>query len=192
MAYVTYTTDALVCGTFDRNTADRSYRLFTRELGMLYADARSVRTESSKQRQALQDFSLIRVSLVKGKGGWKIGSVTEIKNYYHQAVNQPARGSIVKVTRLLRRFLVGEESQVDLFDDCLAALTFFSGKRLHRTCLEHIFIQRTLAQLGYIKTSDIPQLYQAVPLSELNQDQVCSHDRAIALSIEQAQNASQL
>src|SRR6056297_1890561 len=97
MAYVTYTTDALVCGTFDRNTADRSYRLFTRELGMLYADARSARKENSKQRQALQDFSLIRVSLVKGKGGWKIGSVTEVKNYYACAINQAARGSVVKV-----------------------------------------------------------------------------------------------
>lgn len=82
MAYVTYTTDAIVCGTYDRNTADRSYRLFTRELGMLYADARSVRLEKSKQRQALQDFSLIKVSLVKGKAGWKIGSVSEVQNYY--------------------------------------------------------------------------------------------------------------
>ena len=192
MAYVTYTTNALVCGTFDRNTADRSYRLFTRELGMLYADARSVRKESSKQRQALQDFSLIRVSLVKGKGGWKIGSVTEIKNYYHQAQNQAARGSVVKVARLLRRFLAGEEPHVTLFDECLAALTFFSATCDSRTCYEHVFMQRVLAQLGYIKVNDIPALYVAVPLAELAHDQICTHDTAIALSIERAQNASQL
>jgi len=192
MAYVTYTTDALVCGTFDRNTADRSYRLFTRELGMLYADARSVRKESSKQRQALQDFSLIRVSLVKGKGGWKIGSVTEVKNYYHTAANQAARGSIVRVTRLVRRFLAGEESHTDLFDECLTALSFFCDKRNDRTCYEHIFIQRVLAQLGYIKLSDIPKQFAAVPLSELDHEQVCAKDALIALSIERAQNASQL
>ena len=63
MSYQTYTTEALVCGTYDRNTADRSYRLFARELGMLFADARSVRLEKSRQRMALSDFSLVRVSL---------------------------------------------------------------------------------------------------------------------------------
>jgi recombinational DNA repair protein (RecF pathway) len=159
---------------------------------MLYADARSVRKEASKQRQALQDFSLIRVSLVKGKGGWKIGSVTEVQNYYHMATSQAARGSVVRLTRLIRRFLAGEESHVDLFDECLAALSFFCNNRNDRTCYEHIFIQRVLAQLGYIKISDIPKQYVAVALSALDNDQVCNHDTAIALSIERAQNASQL
>jgi recombinational DNA repair protein (RecF pathway) len=192
MAYVTYTTDALVCGTFDRNTADRSYRLFTRELGMLYADARSVRIEASKQRQALQDFSLIRVSLVKGKGGWKIGSVTETKNYYSTASNQAARGSVVKVIRLVRRFVAGEEMHVSLFDECVTALEFFSRQHTDRKCYEHIFMQRVLAELGYIKLSDVPKDIAAVPLAELSSDVVCTHDKAIALSIERAQNASQL
>lgn len=192
MAYVTYTTDALVCGTFDRNTADRSYRLFTRELGMLYADARSVRKETSKQRQALQDFSLIRVSLVKGKGGWKIGSVAETKNYYSTASNQAARGSVVKVIRLMRRFLAGEEMHVSLFDECVIALEFFSHQHTDRKCYEHIFIQRVLAQLGYIKLSDVPKAIATVPLAELASDRVCDYDKEIALSIERAQNASQL
>jgi DNA repair protein RecO len=192
MAYVTYTTDALVCGTYDRNTADRSYRLFTRELGMLYADARSVRKENSKQRQALQDFSLIRVSLVKGKGGWKIGSVSETKNYYSNACDQAARGSVVKVIRLVRRFLAGEEMHHSLFDECITALEFFSTKHAERDCYEQVFIQRILAQLGYIKASDVPKAFAAIPLNELSSDLVCNHSKAIALSIERAQNASQL
>ena len=56
MAYVTYTTLALVCGTFDQKTSDRSYMLFTREAGMLFASARSVREERSKQRYASTRF----------------------------------------------------------------------------------------------------------------------------------------
>lgn len=192
MAYVTYTTDALVCGTFDRNTADRSYRLFTRELGMLYADARSVRKESSKQRQALQDFSLIRVSLVKGKGGWKIGSVVERKNYYAHAADQAARGSVVKIVRLMRRFITGEEMHESLFDECISALEFFSIKHTERACYEQIFIQRVLAALGYIKTSDVPKIFATIPLDELSAAVVCNHYKEIGLSIERAQNASQL
>ncbi|MFT5831918.1 MAG: recombinational DNA repair protein (RecF pathway) [Candidatus Paceibacteria bacterium] len=192
MSYVTYTTQAIVCGTYDRNTADRSYRLFTRELGMLYAEARSVRKENSKQRQALSDFASIKVSLIRGKGGWKIGSVTEIKNYYSYAVNQAARGSVVKIVRLLRRFLAGEETHVELFDEYLEALEFFSTDCLERTCYEHVFIQRILAQLGYIKSSDVPAQFKAMPLGDIPSDEVCIRDTVIALSIERAQNASQL
>lgn len=192
MSYVTYTTDALVCGTFDRNTADRSYRLFTRELGMLYADARSVRTEASKQRQALQDFSLIRVSLVKGKSGWRIGSVTEVKNYHACAANQAARGSVVKIIRLIRRFLAGEEMNDGLFDECVMALDFFANKLAERTCYEQVFVQRILAELGYIKGADVPKDFVAIPLDQLPVTTICQHDQAIALSIEQAQAASQL
>ena len=192
MAYVTYTTEAIVCGTYDRNTADRSYRLFTRELGMLYADARSVRKEESKQRQALSDFAYIKVSLVKGKGGWKVGSVTEIKNYYGSAVDQAARGSVVKLIRLLRRFVTGEETQSELFDEYISALDFFVGERSKRKCFEHIFIQRILSQLAYIKSSDVPMQFTNIGLGEIPIDGVCIQDHAIALSIERAQNASQL
>ncbi len=192
MSYVTYTTEAIVCGTYDRNTTDRSYRLFTRELGMLYADARSVRKENSKQRQALSDFAHIKVSLVRGKGGWKIGSVTEIKNYYSAATDQAARGSVVKLVRLLRRFLAGEETHEALFDEYVAALEFFSADCLERTCYEHVCIQRILAQLGYIRTSDVPPQFKGILLADIDPAQVCSADKTVALSIERAQNASQL
>lgn len=192
MAYVTYTTEAIVCGTYDRNTADRSYRLFTRDLGMLYADARSVRKEASKQRQALQDFSRIKVSLIKGKGGWRIGSVTEIKNYYGQAVDQAARGSVVKVIRVVRRFLAGEEANVTLFDEYIEALEFFATDCMQRLCYEQVFIQRVLSLLGYIKESDIPKEFGKVRLGSIATEQICAYDKAIAYSIDRAQNASQL
>jgi len=192
MSYVTYTTQAIVCGTYDRNTTDRSYRLFTRELGMLYASARSVRRESSKQRQALQDFSLIKVSLVKGKAGWKIGSVSEQQNYYHRAVNQAARGSVVKVVRLIRRFITGEEMHPDLFDECTAALDFFVGDCVQRLGYERVLTQRLLAQLGYIKTSDVPEMFIDVSLSQIDSSTICLHKSAIDRSIVQAEVASQL
>ena len=192
MSYVTYTTKAIVCGTYDRNTADRSYRLFTRELGMLYADARSVRLEKSLQRQALQDFSLIKVSLIKGRGGWKIGSVSELKNYYSAAVDQPARGSVVKLTRLVRRFVTGEETHEELFDEYIAALDFFVAPQAQRICFENICIQRMLALFGYIKSTDVPSLFYGVALADITVDEVCLHDKAVKLSIKRAEIASQL
>lgn len=156
MSYTTYTTDAIVCGTYDRNTADRSYRLFTREVGMLWADARSVRLEKSKQRFALSDFSRIRVSLVRGKSGWKIGSVTALENYYHGAVDQAARGSVVAVFRLLRRYLQGEETQLELFDFVTESLEMLSGAVGERPFVDQVVTLRILADLGYVAKPSVP------------------------------------
>jgi DNA repair protein RecO len=155
MAYATYITDALVCGTFNRNTSDRSYLLFTREAGMLYADARSVREERSKQRYALQDFSLVRVSLVKGKQVWRIGSIEAIHNYYHQASNKQARGGVVSVFRLLRRFLKGEEASSELFDFAVASLKVLEELENNRFVAEVVQL-RIMAYLGYVDKEKIP------------------------------------
>lgn len=156
MAYSIYTTEALVCGTFNRNTADCSYLLFTRELGMLYADARSVREERSRQRYALQDFSLVRVSLVKGKLGWKVGSIESLKNFYSQAIDKSARGSAVSIFRLLRRFLKGEEVAKDIFDLSKVSLDILKDRLPERTFVEEVIQLRILALLGYVDIKKIP------------------------------------
>jgi len=157
MAYETYTTEALVCGTKNRNTADRSYLLFTREAGMLFADARSVREERSRQRYALQDFSLVRVTLVKGKAGWKIGSIEPQNNFYHDAVDQQARGSVVGIVRLLRRFLRGEEAQSDLFDYTKAVLCVLAGEVATRQFVVLVVQVELLRQLGYVAADHVPE-----------------------------------
>ena len=157
MAYTTYTTEALVCGTLKRNTSDSSYLLFTKEAGMLYANARSVRVEKSKQRYALQDFSLIRVSLVKGKTGWRIGSVESHKNYYNEAINKTARGSVVSLFRFLRRFIKGEEIMSDVFTETVSYLEFLRGDIVERPFMEEVFQLRLLSKFGYVVDAEIPE-----------------------------------
>ncbi len=156
MSYVTYTTDALVCGAYDRNTADRTYRLFTREAGMLYADARSVREERSRQRYALQEFSHIKVSLVKGKAAWKIGSVEVQDNDYTRAMSREARGSVASIYKTLRRFIHGEEASPQLFDFCVATLRLVTGEVAERAFLDLCIQIKILNLLGYIDSQKIP------------------------------------
>lgn len=148
MGYKTYTTEAIVCGSKDAFTSDRSYLLFTEHAGMLWATAKSVRVESSKQRFALQEFSIIRVSLVKGKGGWRIGSVEAIANPFLAARDRRARGAVQSIVRNLRRFLHGEEPVPAVFADARSALMLAheSGDTL-----ETLFALRLLHVLGYIK-----------------------------------------
>jgi DNA repair protein RecO len=190
MAYVTYTTQALVCGTFRRNTSDSSYLLFTREAGMLYADARSVREEKSRQRYALQDFSLVKVSLIKGKRSWKIGSIQSIKNYYAEAEDKQARGSVVSMFRFLRRFLKGEEIMSDIYDSVVLFLEELTKDIDHRTFIDDVFQLKVLAKLGYVDDKKIPKeivdmnldTFTSIVNPELEQTVRNLHVQAVAVS----------
>jgi recombinational DNA repair protein (RecF pathway) len=157
MSYQTYITEALVCGSFHNNTADKSFLLFTKRAGMLYASARSVREERSKQRYALQDFSLITVSLIKGKTGWRVGSVETEGNLFGSALSRGARGSVVRVLKLLRRFVAGEEPYPELYDELIYGLRYLASDiASHRVLAEEIIEARILSVLGYIShTSEL-------------------------------------
>lgn len=166
MSYQTYTTEAIVCGTYNRNTADRSYLMFTREAGMLYAEAKSAREERSRQRMALQDFSLVRVSLIKGKSSWKIGSIEPQTNFYSSAADKAARGSVVMLTKFLRRFYGGQEAVPLVFDYVKAALGFLSLTQTERVLLEQIILARLLLELGYVDERVLPPVVKH-PIDDL-------------------------
>ena len=122
---------------------------------MIYASARSVREERSRQRFALQDFSHITVSLIKGKTGWRIGSVQSYGNIFGRADSRQSRGSVVRLLKLLRRFIQGEDPQPELFDEILYALHYVADTDLvNRQLVEDIVQARILYLLGYISLSD--------------------------------------
>lgn len=160
MSYKTYTTEAIVCGSRVNNTSDKAFLLFTREGGILWASARSVREERSKQRFALQDFSLVRISLVRGKSGWRIGSVESSVNFFTEAKSQAARANITSVVKLLRQFLHGEVSHTDIFDDTKAILgQSLTASAADLAKIKTIYFLRLLYQLGYIASRDVYEGY---------------------------------
>jgi recombinational DNA repair protein (RecF pathway) len=169
MAYSTYTTEAIVCGTRDRNTTDRSYLLFTREGGMLYAEARGVRREGSRQRYALQDFSRVRISLIRGKSGWRIGSVESLENYYTGAADRAARGSVVTFVKLLRRFARGEEPMVSVYDFTCGVLPALAHPAHNRAFLDVYCAVHFLALLGYVALEALPVSLRTFDLSVMAQ-----------------------
>ena len=180
MSYQTYITEALVCGSGNSKTADRSFLLFTREMGMVYAHARSVREERSKHRYALQDCSHIRVSLVRGKGGWKITGAESIQNLYMNAPSRDARIFLRNTVLLLRRIIHGETQYAEIFDDVMCAWLWID--RCAHEKLETVLFLRILHALGYI-----------APHEEYRQFLHCAlpHDRIRALSNEDMEYCKQ-
>lgn len=123
---------------------------------MLFATARSVRAEVSKQRYALQEFSQIRVSLIKGKQGWRIGSVEAIKNDFSAATTREARASIIRLYKLLRRFIRGEEASVELYDFVVVALAKIGEESVNRKLLDPYIHCQALSLLGYVDRQQLP------------------------------------
>ena len=123
---------------------------------MLFATARSVRTEGSKQRYALQEFSQIRVSLIKGKQGWRVGSVEAVRNDFAAVASREARASIIRLYKLLRRFIRGEEAAVELYDFVVTALAKISDESVNRPLLDTYIHCRVLWLLGYVDRQQVP------------------------------------
>lgn len=193
MAYAVYTTEAIVCGSFVSNTADKQFLLFTRDAGMIYASARSVREERSRQRYALQDFSRIMVSLVRGKAGWRIGSVETDQNFFLDAFSREARGSVVKLIRLVRRFVQGEESHPELFDELSAQLAVLMqvtvSDRAHAEAVAEV---RILQLLGYISPTPVLKTLFQAPYSEALKLDAAVYAVDVAAARAQADAASHL
>lgn len=168
MSYHTYTTEAFVCGVYDRGPSSRSIKLFTKELGMLFAEAKSVREERSRQRYALQLFSELRVSLIKGKAGWRVGSVEPVANHFALAESRQVRASVLRLTQLLNRFIQGEEPGGEVFSLYQSALLLLPNTD-DVEWLEAFVSVRLLAQLGYVDVGELPVTSITIPLPEASQ-----------------------
>jgi recombinational DNA repair protein (RecF pathway) len=161
--YQTYITEALVCGSNDSQSADRGFLLFTKETGMIYAHAKSVREEYSKQRYALQECSHIRATLIRGKSGWKIAGVEPIQNLYAITETREARAFLRNIILLLRRVIHGETVYEEVFDDVIS--TCMQAGKYEHTKLESVLSLRVLHALGYIAPAPQynPLLHCAMP-----------------------------
>lgn len=172
MAYTVYTTPALVCGAFDRNTADRSVMLFTRDAGMIYAQVKSVREERSKNRYGLTEFSHLNVSLVRGKTGWRVVGVEPLGNIYSSLTSREERTLVRNSIRLLRRLVRGEEPHAVLYELVATTLT---QKHVDPRRAEYELSYKMLAELGYVQKMDITDIDSTVLEREIDHALKQSH-----------------
>ena len=133
---------------------------------MLHASAKSVREERSKHRYALQDCSLIRATLVRGRAGWKVTGSEAIQNFYSEQSTREGRKLIREIIRLLRRLIHGEESHLGIFDETKRCLVKDHPGQEEVTLL--LYTLRVLHALGYIRETDelAPMLRHEFPYDE--------------------------
>lgn len=148
MAHDVHTTRALVVGSSAVQDADKLFWLLTEDFGLLFASAKSIREESSKLRYVLQDLAEVRISLVRGRGLWRITGAEEVAS---AGVLQTHEAEIFgKIAALLRRVVPTDELYSDLFDCVCNARNELLQGEYDTEIVETLTVARMLYQLGYL------------------------------------------
>jgi DNA repair protein RecO len=172
MSYTIYTTKAIVLAAADRGEANRTVTLLTADLGLIRATVQSVREVKSKHRYGLQLFSYSDVSLVLGKGGWRVTGVMPIESYGLELSQvQQLYAVYVRAASLVKRLVAGEESNPLLFREMHDALRFLVVETIDEEELqffETLLILRVLNHLGYWSQDEaMPWMVDAVLSQEI-------------------------
>lgn len=153
MSYRLYTTEAFILKNKSLGEADKNYSLLTRDLGIIAAFAKGAGYEKSKLNPFLQDLSLSRVTLIRGKNFWRVTGASLVKNYFSQLKeNKNKLSGLMRVLNLIVQF-AGEERNVKLFDLVKDATDFFSAENLDKneiSIFESVLALRVLNNLGYV------------------------------------------
>jgi DNA repair protein RecO len=157
MSHHIYHTRGIVIEAINVREANKTYWIFTRDLGMVLASAQGVRLAASKLRFSLQPLSIAEVSLVRGRAGWRVVNAREISNVYWRIKDTPHSVAMFsRVLRLVRRLVTGEEKNEALFDRLSEGLMYLaegSDGDLPTTRqvmnLESILLLQVLYTLGY-------------------------------------------
>lgn len=144
--YHKYHTEAIVLDARESGEADKVFALYTRDFGLVYARAVSVRSEKSKMRMALQSCSHVRISLVRGKHGWRAAGTINIGH----VLQGDALRAFARVATLVVRLVAGEEKNTYLFDSLSCARTSFADANIMNGTIELVAVARVLYALGYI------------------------------------------
>ncbi len=158
-----YTTSAFVLHSFQHGESNRVYKLFTRDIGLLYAHAQGVRELKSRNKYALKIGQFTEVTLVKGRTTWRI---TGAQNHYDE--NKLCKDYInrKKVFNLIGKLLGVEDKSKEIFDVLYYGdMAFYKHGDSHADLIEIILVLRLLYKLGFLSDESISNYVEGYSIS---------------------------
>lgn len=146
-----HVTEGVVLGKRGVGEANTQIAIFTKDLGLIRATARSARFEKSKLRYGLETFTRARFSFVQGKHEWKITGVEDISRELLPTTTEGRRAP-ARVSRLLLRLIHGEERGEKLYAEITGGFAFFARSHSPQEIesAEWVLVLRILSHLGYV------------------------------------------
>jgi|SRR3989338_2162402 len=159
--YSVYHTEGIILSSHHKGEASTYLYIFTKEFGLVGANAQGIRELKSKLRYHLQYLSRIHVELVNGKTGWRVVNAMGGPYYgnFELESRKEAHAVFARFAALLTRLLGGEEKNeglyetVSAFHDILTKEDFTSDELSN---IETVGVMRILNLLGYWGESNVP------------------------------------
>jgi DNA repair protein RecO len=164
-------------------------------MGLVRAAAQGIRLHKSKLRFTLQDFSYVKVDLVRGKDIWRVTSAKHISSFPFARSSSFSLLLITRVNKLIERLCTGESPNESIFDDFMQALYLLDDENISqssREALELHLVLRIMNSLGYIGDSEILTKYLSTSFDHSKIESLLRERQSIISHINKALNESQL
>lgn len=168
--YSIYSTEGVILKTDERGEHDRSFLILTKDFGLLYADAKGLRKMESKLRYSVGYLSVCNISLVRGKGAWRLSGASLLRNIPVELRGEFGTVALLaRIASLIIRLVPGEEKNEVLYDNFRNACFFLAdakprGELLRNT--EYLLALRILFSLGYLGDHPNWKVFITTPVFE--------------------------
>lgn len=149
MSYTVCDTEALVLHHWPHKDSSRKLLLYTRDIGRIIANAQAVRKVDAKLKSALQTYSNTHLSLVFGRGGWRVVGAAPNTNYHLSATDSAGTALLSRVNSLFLRLVAGQEADPLTYNILTAGYGAVVDPDIPNDLLERLLVFRILARLGY-------------------------------------------
>jgi len=168
--YKKYHTKGFVLKSSDFGESSKLYKIFTRELGLIMASARSSRSQGAKLKAGLEEYSSGDFTFIKSKNGWKVTDAIPKLNIYFYLNGSPAFLICARSFNLLQKLLQGEDPDIFFFDQFYHDIDFvIKNPQLPSDLLKNLeclIVLRVLNKLGYLERDP----WQDFVLENLNRE----------------------
>lgn len=159
--------------------------LLTAEFGLVRAKAQGVRKPGAKLSAALQTLSSSDVTLIHGRGGWRVGGAILERNWA-QDLDKERRERAFRIAALITRLAQGDERSSSLHPIMVAFLEALArGDSEYADSAECQAALLVLGSLGFEDISLTERVFDEEVLTSLTADRVAvvaRINRAIAAS----------
>ncbi len=134
MAIEKYTMRALVLNQYPNGENDIMLRLYTEDLGVIYALAKSLRKKDGKLKAHVRKYHYTNVTIVKGKEIYRLTGASEISYRYSlplfTAKQKELNNLLPEAANLIEKYYQGEQKSSSLFKKIYNLMSLYTENNI--------------------------------------------------------------
>ncbi len=147
MAIEKYTTEAFILKQYEQGENDLVYKVWTKDFGIIFALARSIRKVNAKLRPNTKKNDFLVMTLVKGKEVWRLTGAEESKDKLF--LNQYALETKKIIAEAVDKFVEEKKTYKKLFEKLKSLLLEDGGEIFEIQKLRLLIYYLVLVDTGY-------------------------------------------